>query len=319
MWLIVDQLQDACRAVDQRLRTDPAYAHTSHFLVLVDDQVVYDEHYRGPVVADVFSVTKSVVATLVGIAVRHGLIADLDQPVDEILSLGHTPSAGQSLRHLLTMTRGSETDGSYEIDEVMSLPGGWVDRIASAPRVARPGAEFRYDNGGSHLLGAAVTRLIRAPLSDYAAERLFEPLGIADWLWPHDPDGVDYGFAHLRLPALALGRLGQLWLQHGSWNGAQLVDPAYARQMTSAQNAGGDPELKPYGYGIWVDDVGPFAGGWAGQHVTTVRAARAVVVTTGDPQFDPGPPPTDQLAPGWRPARELVVKHVVPALLRHPS
>jgi len=49
--------------------------------------------------------------------------------------------------------------------------------------------------------------------------------------------------------------------------------------------------------------------------VAAVPAARAVVVVTGDPRFDPGPPPTDQLAPGWRPAGELVTEHLLPALL----
>src|SRR5262245_59887775 len=99
-------LRDVCLDVDAELRDRPEYAHTSRFLVVVDGQVVHDAHYRGPEVADVFSVTKTVVATLTGVAVRDRLVPDLDIPVDEVLDLAGTPSAGQSLRHLLTMTRG---------------------------------------------------------------------------------------------------------------------------------------------------------------------------------------------------------------------
>lgn len=125
-----------------------------------------------------------------------------------------------------------------------------------------------------------------------ARQRLFAKLGISGWRWPRDPDGFDYGFAHLRLRAADLARLGTLWMDLGRWRGEQLVDSSVARAMVSAQNAGG----------------------WAGQHVTVLPASRAVIVTTGDPRFDPGPPPTDQLRPGWQPARLLVTRHLLPAL-----
>jgi hypothetical protein len=70
---------------------------------------------------------------------------------------------------MLTMTRGSDTGRPHEIDEVMALPTGWIARIASAPSIAAPGSEFRYDDGGAHLLGAALARLVGMPLSEYAA------------------------------------------------------------------------------------------------------------------------------------------------------
>jgi CubicO group peptidase (beta-lactamase class C family) len=307
--------EDICLEIDGELRSRPEFAHTSHFLVLIDGRVVYDAHYRGPRVADIHSVTKSVLATLAGIAVREGLLPDLDLPVGEVLDIGGSPSAGQSLRHLLTMTRGSDTTGPYEMDEVRTLPHDWIARIAAAPRIAAPGTSFRYDNGSSHLLGAALARLVGMSLSEYAAEKLFGPLGITRWHWPRDPDGWDYGWGHLRLSAAALAALGVLWMQHGVWHGEQIIDADFAREMTSPQNGGGPPEHRPYGYLIWVDAPGPFAGGHAGQHVTIVPAAKAVVVTTGDAQYDPGPPPTEQLQPGWRPARVLVVERLLPALL----
>lgn len=312
-------LERACRDVGEVLRTRPEYSHVSHLLVAVDGHVVFDEHYQGPRVADVFSVTKSVVSTLTGIAVREGVVRDLDCPIDTLLPIQGTASAGQSLRHLLTMTRGSATDGGYDIDEVMALPDGWIDRIASAPRLGSPGACFRYDNGAAHLASAALQRLVGMSLSDYAGERLFEPLGITEWEWPQDPDGYSYGFAHLRLSAASLAALGQLWMQDGRWHDEPLMDPTYARHMLSPQSSGGSPEQRPYGYLIWVDDIGPFAGGWAGQHVTTVTEANAVVVTTGDPRFDPGPPPTDQLPSTWQPARPLVVERLVPALVQQQA
>ncbi|HEX2157137.1 MAG TPA: serine hydrolase domain-containing protein [Actinomycetes bacterium] len=307
---------DACRLVDQAIRDQPAYGHTSHLRVEVDGRAVFDRHYRGPEVADSFSVTKSVVATLAGIAVAEGRLDDLDLPVGRALpDLAGTPVAGQTLRQLLTMTRGAETEGPFEIDEVMAQPGGWLERIAAAPQLDEPGTRFRYDNGGAHLFGAALSALVGMPLSAYAEARLFRPLGIGRWQWPRDPDGWDYGAGHLRLAADDLAKLGLLWLDGGRWQGRQLLDPGFASEMVTAHNGGGPPEDHPYGYLLWVAPGHVFAAGWAGQLVAAVPAARAVVVVTGDPRFDPGPPPTDELGPGWRPAGELVTRHLLPALL----
>ena len=299
----------AGRRIGDAVRSDPRYAHTSHLRVLVAGRPVFDEHYRGPTVRDVFSVTKTVVASVAGIAARRGLLPDLDEPLHAVLpAVRDTPSRGQTWRQLLSMTRGAAVDGPWDIDAVTALPGGQVARVASAPPIDLPGQVFRYDNGAAHLLSAGLSRVLGRPVAEYAAAELFAPLGIRDAIWKADPDGVSYGFAHLRLSADALGRLGELWRAGGQ----PLVDPAFAAAMSTAQTPGGPPEELPYGFGIWVDDDMLLAGGWAGQHVLVLPTA--VVVTTGDPRFDPGPPPRDELPADWRPALDLVRRHLVPIL-----
>jgi CubicO group peptidase (beta-lactamase class C family) len=300
----------ACRRIGAEIGTDPRYAHTSRLRVLVAGEPVVDEHYRGPVVADVFSVTKSVVATVAGIAARRGLLPGLDEPVHAVLpALRDTPSRGQTWRHLLTMTRGAAVDGPWDIDTVTALPGGQVARVASAPRTDPPGRVFRYDNGAAHLLSAGLSEVLGCPVAEYAGTELFGPLGIDDADWLADPHGVSYGFAHLRMSAESLGRLGELWRA----GGRPLLDPAFAAAMTTAQSPGGPPEGMPYGFGIWVGAGLLLAGGWAGQHVLVLPGA--VVVTTGDPRFDVGPPPRDELPPDWRPALDLIRRHLLPVLI----
>jgi CubicO group peptidase (beta-lactamase class C family) len=301
----------ACELIDRTIRTAPEFGHVSHLRLERRGDVVFDAHYRGPMVADVFSVTKSVLAMLVGVAVRDGRVRDLDLPIGPILDL---PLGGQTIRHLLTMTRGCETEGRYDIDEVAALDGGWLQRIAAAPALEPPGTGFRYDNGGTHLLAAVLERLLEEPLADYADRELFQPLDIALWQWRRDPDGLPTGHAHLHLDAAALAALGRLWLSRGHHAGTPLLDPDFTREMLSRHTGGGPPEGRPYGYLIWLDDAGPMAGGWAGQHVHVLPAADAVVVTTGDPQFDFGPPPSHRLPVGWRPAHDLVAEHLLPVL-----
>jgi CubicO group peptidase (beta-lactamase class C family) len=310
----------ACRAVDAAIRSDPRYAHTSAFRVVVDGELVHAAHYRGPVVADVFSVTKTVLASVAGVAARLGRLPPLDDAVDPYVraacgvDLAGTPSAGQTWRQLLTMTRGARVDGPYELDEVTALPAGWVRRVAEAPRTGPAGPVFRYDNGAAHLLSAALTGALGEGVDVVAGRELFDPLGITGAGWLRDPEGIAVGAGFLRLSAEHLAALGRLWLDGGRWHGRPLLDPGFAAAMVRRQSAGGPPEDTGYGFLTWVAEDHFFAGGWAGQHVMVVPAARAVVVVTGDPRFRLGPPPTDELPADWRPARDLVLAHLLPVL-----
>ena len=309
------RLRRACEQVTRTVADDPAFRHTSHLLVVVGGDVVFDEHLGGERTGDVFSVTKTVLATLCGVAAARGLLPDLRTRVREVLpELVDTPAATQTLHQLMTMTRGCATDGPFDADEVTALPAGQVRRIAEAPQVDPPGQVFRYDNGSAHLLAAVLDRLLPTGLQALAAEGLFGPLGVRDWQWRTDDAGIPYGHAHLRLSAGSLARLGQLWLQGGRWDSEALVDGRYAAAMTTATSTGGPPELLPYGLLCWLDHGDLLAGGWAGQHVLVRRRERAVVVVTGDPGFRFGPPAQDELPPGWRPALELVRRHVLPVL-----
>lgn len=295
---------------------DPRYRHTSHVLVRVDGAVVVDEHLCGPPVNDVFSVTKSVLASVLGVLAADGLLPDLDQPVATVLpDLRGTPSETHTWHHLLTMTRGAETGGAWDVDEITALPGGQVSHIASAPQRHPPGHMFTYDNGGSHLLAAATSHLLGEAVSEYAVRELFAPLGIRSAAWARDPDGIPFGYGHLHLAARDLARLGELWLHGGRCDGRQLLDPAFFARMTRPQSSGGPPENLPYGFLTWLDGGMLLAGGWAGQHLLVIPAASAVVVVTGDPRFHPGPPPHDELPDDWRPALDLIRRHLLPVLL----
>src|SRR5689334_12610780 len=141
----------------------PQYAHTSHLLVRVGGKVVVDEHLRGPVMADVFSVTKSVLSTVLGAMAerRLGLLPDLDSPVGDVLpALRGRP---HTWRRLLTMTRGAEVLGT---DEIVASPGGQVARFARARQVSEPGSAFAYDDGAAHLLSAAAGEVLGEPVAE---------------------------------------------------------------------------------------------------------------------------------------------------------
>jgi len=284
------------------IERDPCYAHASNVLVTRLSAPVVARHFAAGSVddlVDTYSMTKSIVAFLVGIALDRGLIAPLNERVAEYVE--GAADQPYTLRHLLTMTGGAVGDGAWEIDEVMARPSGWVDWILTAPSKREPGAAFGYDNSSIHVLGAALAAAVGRPLSAYARRHLFAPLGIAAFEWPRDPDGVDYGFGHLRLRPRDIAKLGELYLGGGAFAGRRLLAREFVEAATRAQTAGGGPEGASYGYLWWTaQDPVPhfFAAGYAGQSLTVIPELGLVAVTVGDEA---------RLRPGWRNARHAVL------------
>jgi CubicO group peptidase (beta-lactamase class C family) len=263
------------------------YAQTTNLVVLRDGELVDERHFGDGSpddLADTYSVTKSVVSTLFGIALARGEVG-----------LDDRASGARTFRHLLTMTGGTENDGPWEIDEVIARPSGWREHLESAPQLGEPGSRFRYDNAAVHLLGCALTDRIGTTLEAFAAERLFAPLGIAEWEWPADPEGYSWAFGHLRLRPRDLARIGELWRRGGD----DVLAPDYVRAATSAQTPGGPPEGEAYGYLWWVGRDCFFAGGYAGQALVVVPSERLVVAATGA---------EERLRAGWRNPRHAVAE-----------
>ncbi|MPV35842.1 serine hydrolase domain-containing protein [Georgenia subflava] len=303
------------------LRDDPRFRHMAHVLVRTGGHDVADVHLRGPERLDLFSVTKTVVVLLLGIAVEDGLLG-IDDPVAEHLPFRPPPTiSGQTVRHLAAMTRGARTDGPWDLDAVAGSGRSWGRAFVEAPTVAAPGTTFRYDNGGSHLL-ATVLDQVTGGLGEFAGKRLFGPLGVVDWDWRTDPDGVPVGAGHLCLTARAVADVGGLFLDGGAAEGRQLVPRRWLAAMRTPTGHHGGPENRDYGLGLWVEDhETAFGAGWGGQLMLVRRRDRLVVVVQTDTGFRPGPPPSDELPGDWAQPLELVRRHLLQARRppAHPS
>jgi len=227
--------------------------------------------------SNVHSVTKSVLATLVGIAAGDGSLS-LKTTLGEHFDIDDERKARISVEHLLTMTSGLDAGSPHDIDEIADRGDSWVEGPLAAPLVADPGTEFIYNNGAVHVLGVLVARAVGRPLARFAEERLFAPLGISEYRWPAAPDGNPLGYGHLELRPRELVRLGELYLDRGRG----ILPESYVAAATTAQSPGGPPEQRAYGYLCWVDEASFFAGGYGGQYLTVVPELELVVITTGD-------------------------------------
>jgi CubicO group peptidase (beta-lactamase class C family) len=276
-------LADLGATVESAVRQNPRLRHLQSVLVSVGGELraeCYFRDRRADDLSNVHSITKSVLTTLVGIALADGAL-ELDTRAAELLPAppDDPRKAAIAVRHLLTMTSGLDcSEGTWDIDDIADRGDPYVEGVFAAPLATEPGTSFSYNNGAAHVLSALLTRRIGRPLAEFAEERLFAPLGIAGYRWPTDPDGNAIGYGMLELRPRDLLKLGQLYLD----GGRDVVPGEFVAAATSAATAGGAPEATAYGYLWWVTERGFFGGGFAGQYLYVVRALELVAVTTGD-------------------------------------
>ncbi len=275
------------------------------------------EYHRSGYTADslqpIESVTKSVLSTLVGIALAQGHIASLDQPVvtlmPELAGLNADVRARQlSVRHLLTMTAGFAPSERRFFD-----PKERAQFAMSRTFESNPGAAFRYDNPASNLLAAVLAKAVDETPAGYAQRQLFAPLGIERSDWTVDEQGRHLGYTGLKLRTRDMAKLGQLLLQEGAWAGQQLLTREFALAATDRQNAGGPPVGLAYGYLWWVGSASgavrkPFvASGFGGQLVWVDPSLDLVVAVNAE---------VSQASIARNQAVDLVRRQIVPAVLK---
>ncbi len=251
---------------------------------VVLDAAFYPYDGRSP--HNLGSVTKSVLTTLIGIAVDQGKLK-LDDP---LLSFFPTYTIANpdtrkdhiTVKDLLSMTSGLECIGLPRESTVqeMEASSDWVQFMLDKPMVSEPGRTFVYCGGSTHLLSAILQKATGMTALEYARQYLFEPLGIKQVIWPTDPQGVNQGSGNIRLLPADMARLGFLFLHEGRWDNQQVVSSEWVRNAVKAQNEAGS-----YGYGWWVN-VGKAgsefnADGAGGQHIAVVPGLNLILVTTG--------------------------------------
>lgn len=269
-------------------KIDADYPDVDSVVVLRHGQPLFEHHRAGDAqrLYDVQSVTKSVLALLVGIALARGAFNGLDQPVLPLLApdedgMRNDPTP-VTVRHLLTMTAGFE-----RVPRWNRRDGDALRYLVARRRVATPGSRFEYDNLGYNLLALALEAATQQPADVFAREQLFTPLGIDRFEWERGPNGHALGFAGLRLRTADMARIGQLLLQQGRWGERAVVPAAFVDDTMTAHSAGGPPVGLAYGYGWWVvpGTARPvvLASGLGGQMIWLSTAPALVIAVTAKP------------------------------------
>jgi CubicO group peptidase (beta-lactamase class C family) len=270
---------------------------TLAFVVVHEDRLVYERYFAGAnrrTLQTSFSVAKSFLSTLVGIAIDEGLIGSVADPVTDYLpELAARDDRFEwiTIRDLLTMSSGLR----YEEPEI---PVPWGDDVATyygvdlrdvglngSQIVGSPGAEWHYNNYNPLLLGVVLERATGMPVSDYMATRMWQPLGAeADATWSIDSahSGFEKMESGLNATPVDYARFGLMFLHGGEWNGNRIVSEGWVRAATAA-DATADP-AQDYQYFWWVDleRPGRFYGlGNLGQYLYVAPDADVVIVRNG--------------------------------------
>jgi len=246
----------------------------------------YFEPYQPETLHDMWSVTKSVIATLIGIAQRDGDIPGQNALIAELLpeSAGAKARGGTkaaiTLEHLLTMTSGLgwvENDATFGR---LYRSRDWVGFMLDLPMARKPGTAFSYCSGCSHLLSAIVAERTGENPQALAERELFAPLGIHDFSWEADPTGLPIGGWGLRLTPRDMAKLGYLYLNQGNWDGRQILPAAWVTDATTTHTPT-DGELG-YGYQWWTyPRWGAYAAlGRDGQTIWVAPDDNLIVVST---------------------------------------
>ncbi len=271
---------------------------TAAFVIVQNGELLYERYWDGhdaKTYSASFSMAKSILSLLVGIALEEGKIRNLDQAVaDFIPEFKDKTKSEITLRHLLTMTSGLAWDEAYDsvVSPTAQLYYGDDLRqlVTTLPSKHPPGTVWYYSSADSQILGMALEAATDKTLSEYASEKLWQHIGAeqdASWSLDHE-NGVTKANCCFNSTPRDFVRLGQLVLQHGEWQGKQLVPKSYL--TTASQSVLGLRDAQRnnvdyYGYQFWIGKFDnqpmPFMNGILGQYIFVIPHLNAVVLRLG--------------------------------------
>lgn len=267
------------------------------FFVAKDGQALWEYYWDGysnKSLTNSFSMAKSVVTMLLGKAIEQGYIQSMDQPITDFLTeFKDDPLARKcTVGDLSAMTSGYDWQEDYYLPLNPTAKAYYGDNIEkqmlSRSFVGEPGKHFNYLSGDTQLLAIILQRAVGISISQYLQEEFWQPMGMEeDAYWSKDrKDGMEKAYCCLNSNVRDFGKLGQLLLQNGNWNGKKILDSAFIKKMiTPNSKAFNEGEHQRYGYSIWTDyEHQPnFYGlmGHLGQRVIVVPSENVVIVRLG--------------------------------------
>lgn len=210
---------------------------------------------------DIASVTKSIMALLVGVAINEKLIESEEVYLSDILEEFNNLE-GVKVKHLLSMTSGIEcinkvTDQTPFAETSllnMMLSRNWNRYISSLKLIDKPGEVFSYNSINYHILSILISRIYGGSVGDFAMKYLFNPLGIKEYRWEMDRAGNNYGWGSLKLRSLDLARIAYLVSNKGVWGDSVIIPDTWIDKVLVKHSAASSNPFFSlnYGYGWFL-------------------------------------------------------------------
>ncbi len=239
---------------------------TTGFLVIQNDSIVYENYYLGNTESTrniSWSMAKSFISALFGIAMQEDFISDVMKPVETYVpELKGTAYGDVRIKDVLQMSTGvkfNEDYGDYNSDinrwgRGFALGGSQDEFAATLERELEPGTVNHYVSINTHVLGMIIKRATGRTITDYMHEKIWEPLGMEyDGYWLIDGDNMEMVLGGLNTTLRDYAKIGSLFLHDGEWNGKQIIPKPWIKASLTPDA----PHLMPteefgYGYQWWI-------------------------------------------------------------------
>nr|WP_294490034.1 serine hydrolase [uncultured Anaerosporobacter sp.] len=293
-------------ALDKIINND--YSNIAGMVVLKDGKTLYENYFNECTATSrihVYSVTKSIISILIGIAIDKGYIKSINQKIldffpDYIIKRGEKTIQNVTLKNLLTMTAPYKYKFAPYIKYFTSDDGVkfTLDLLGGKGQIG----EFRYTPLiGPDILSGILVKATGQSVLDFATEHLFLPLGITALSnvtfhskeeqlafnkaknisgWVADGAGTNTAGWGLTLSPTDMAKIGQLYLDNGMWNGEQIVSARWVDESTKEHSRWEKRNLA-YGYLWWIidDKEHSFAAMGDGGNVIYVNTKKKIVIS----------------------------------------
>jgi len=265
-------------------------------LMIKNDSIVCEKYWDGysdSSLSGSFSMAKSITSLLIGVAIKEGKIKSVQEPVGDFLpEFKEGEKAKLKIIDLLTMSSGSNWDESYinplSVTAELYYGADAYKTATGVKMVKQPGSIHEYKSGDTQLLGLLLEKATGSSLSNYAAQKLWQPLGAAHpALWSTDHEaGNEKAYCCFNSNTRDFARIGKLMLDSGKWKGVPIIDSDYyAKSITPcgiSDNTGKACDY--YGYQWWIDPEHKeifYARGILGQYIIVIPSKKIIIVRLG--------------------------------------
>lgn len=270
---------------------------TTAFLVIKNNKIVFEnywDNFTDSTLSNSFSMAKTVVGILIGVAINEGKVESVNDPIYKYLPEYNTDKGKRiTIKHLLTMSSGINFNEDYINPFSFPAHAYYGDDILEAmsgyePSV-EPGIIWRYRGGDTQLLAFILENATGKTISEYAEEKLWKPIGATyPAYWSIDSEGgKEKASCCLNSNAKDFAKIGKLYLDTGNWQGNQIVPKNYVLEsITPCNLVDSEGEVvSHYGYQWWLLNYKNkdlfYARGILGQYIIVVPEDKLIIVRLG--------------------------------------
>src|SRR5690554_2916230 len=263
---------------------------TTSFLIVKNGEIIHESYYdqhNEHTKSNSFSMGKSFIGLLIGIAIDNHEISSFDAPITDYLPFRIPNDEGITIRHLLGMSSGlnwSESGSNPLSDNAEAYYSSDLNEIMKKSRFnKKPGLAFEYLSGNSQLLGIILKEATGVSPTEYFEQHVWSKIGAEhDLFWSLDrEDGFEKTFCCAYATTRDYARIGQLILNNGKWNGEEVISSETLNTLLSPF----DLNEAHYGLHFWCYNppVLPavYARGILCQYIVVIPSLNVVIVRTG--------------------------------------